>query len=110
MPARPAASLKLPVRQTRRQRGRVLPGLAAAFDRALERGQQVAATSRAAMEQALIPALHISKTTAATMALGTFPLSIDANQLQRVAILMQENGLLASSTRPAALVGELVSG
>jgi len=48
----------------------------AAFVSALERGQQVAATDRAAVEHALIPALHISKTTAEVMALGTFPLSV----------------------------------
>ncbi len=86
------------------------PKTAAAFDRALERGQQVAATSRAAVEHALIPALYISKTTAAVMALGTFPLTISTTQLQRVAVLMQENGLLASSAKPAALVKGLVAG
>lgn len=54
------------------------PRTAAAFAGALERGQQVAGTDRAAVEHALIPALHVSKTTAAVMALGTFPLSVSA--------------------------------
>lgn len=85
------------------------PKTAAAFTSALERGQAVAATSRAAVEHALIPALHISKTTAAVMALGTFPVSISSGQLQRVAVLMQGNGLLPSSVNTAALVKGLIS-
>jgi NitT/TauT family transport system substrate-binding protein len=85
------------------------PKTAAAFVAALERGQQVAGTDRAAVEQALIPALHISKTTAAVMALGTFPLSVSPVALQRVADLMQSNGLLAKPVNTAALVKELVT-
>ena len=81
----------------------------AAFVGALERGQQVAATDRAAVEHALIPALHISKTTAAVMALGTFPLSVSAVAVQRVADLMQSNGLLAKSVNTGTLVKELIT-
>ncbi len=84
------------------------PKTAAAFVAALERGQQVAGTDRAAVEQALIPALHISKTTAAVMALGTFPLSVSPVALQRVADLMQSNGLLARSVNTEVLVKGLV--
>ena len=85
------------------------PRTAAAFTGALERGQQVAATDRAAVERALIPALHISKTTAAVMALGTFPLSVSAVQLHRVADLMKNNGLLAQSVNTGTLVKELIT-
>ena len=81
----------------------------AAFVGALERGQQVAATDPAAVEHALIPALHISKTTAAVMALGTFPLSVSAVAVQRVADLTQSNGLLAKSVNTGTLVKELVT-
>jgi len=81
----------------------------AAFVSALERGQQVAATDRAAVEHALIPALHISKTTAAVMALGTFPLPVSAVAVQRVADLTQSNGLLAKSASTGTLVKELVT-
>ena len=81
----------------------------AAFVSALERGQQVAATDRAAVEHPLIPALHISKTTAAVMALGMFPLSVSAVAVQRVADLMQSNGLLAKSVSTGTLVKELVT-
>ena len=76
---------------------------------ALERGQQVAATDRAAVEHALIPALHISKTTAAVMALGAFPLSVSAVAVQRVADLTQSNGLLAKSVNTGTLVKELIT-
>jgi NitT/TauT family transport system substrate-binding protein len=86
------------------------PKTAAAFVWALERGQTLAGTSRAAVQQALVPALHISKVTAAMMALGTFPLTVNPIQLARVADLMQHNGLLPSSVKPAALVQELVNG
>ena len=75
------------------------PRTAAAFVRALERGQQVAATDRAAVEHALIPALHITGTTAAVMAFGTFLLSVSAVAVQRVADLMQKQ-------RPAGQVRE----
>ncbi len=86
------------------------PRTAAAFTGALERGQQIAGTNRAAVEQALIPvtALHISKTVAAVMALGTFPLSVSPVALGRVADLMQSDGLLAKPVNTTALVKELV--
>ena len=84
------------------------PRTAAAFTAALERGQRVAGTDRAAVEQALIPALHISKPTAAIMALGTFPLSVNPVALARVANLMQTNGLLPGSVNTATVVRELI--
>lgn len=84
------------------------PRTAAAFTAALRRGQQVAATSRPAVEQALRKALHISKQTAAIMALGTYPLTMTRSDLQRVATLMQLNGLLSQKVNAAALVTEMV--
>lgn len=84
------------------------PRTAAAFTAALERGQRVAGTDRAAVEQALIPALHISKPTAAIMALGTFPLSVNPIALTRVGDLMQANGLLPKSVNTTTVVKELI--
>jgi NitT/TauT family transport system substrate-binding protein len=84
------------------------PRTAAAFTAALEHGQRVAGTDRAAVERALVPALRISKTTAAVMALGTFPLSVNPIALARVAKLMQSNGLLGKSVNTQALVKELI--
>jgi len=88
---------------------RKYPRTAAAFTAALERGQRVAGTDRAVVERALIPALHITRTTAAMMALGTFPLSVNSIALQRVADLMQQNGLLPKSVNAKTLVGELIT-
>jgi NitT/TauT family transport system substrate-binding protein len=84
------------------------PRTAAAFTTALEHGQRVAGTDRAAVGKALIPALHISKTTAAVMALGTFPLTVNPVALARVANLMQTNGLLAPSVNTTTVVKELI--
>jgi NitT/TauT family transport system substrate-binding protein len=87
---------------------RKYPRTAAAFTKALEHGQRAAGTSRPAVEQALIPALHITKVTAAVMALGTFPLTVSPVQLQRVADLMKTSGLLSPKVNPSALVKELI--
>ena len=84
------------------------PRTAAAFTAALRHGQQVAATNRTAVEKALVPALHISRPTAAVMALGTFPLSVSPVALDRVAHLMQTNDLLPTSVNTAAVVRELI--
>jgi hypothetical protein len=43
------------------------------------------------------------------MALGTFPLSVNSIALQRVADLMQQNGLLPKSVNAMILVGELTT-
>jgi len=88
---------------------RKYPRTAAAFTHALERVQQIADTNRAAVEQALIPALHISKMTAAMMALGTFPLTVNPVALARVANLMQKNNLLPGSVNTSTVVKELIS-
>lgn len=63
--------------------------------------------SRAAVEQALRSALHISEQTAAVMALGTYPLTMTTSDLQRVAVLMQDNGLLSQKVNTTLLVKEM---
>jgi NitT/TauT family transport system substrate-binding protein len=85
------------------------PRTAAAFTTALRRGQQVAATNRPAVQQAMIRALKVSKTTAATMALGTYPLTMTTTALRRVVTLMQLNGLLGPKVNTGALVREMTS-
>jgi len=78
------------------------PHTLAAFYRALEEGQEIADTNRAAVEQAFedlpmkpVP-LGVSKSTAAVVALDNYPYStgpvgtVDTVQLQRVADVMQQ--------------------
>jgi NitT/TauT family transport system substrate-binding protein len=74
------------------------PNTLRAFQIALEAGQRIADTDRAAVEAAYVAlpadAGHIDQLTAATMALDTYPLSIDAVRLQRVPDVMQQFGFL----------------
>jgi NitT/TauT family transport system substrate-binding protein len=78
------------------------PRTLAAFDRALEQGQEIADSNRAAVEQAMedlptkpVP-LGVSKQTAAVMALDNYPFSsgpvgsVDEVRLQRVVDVMQQ--------------------
>jgi NitT/TauT family transport system substrate-binding protein len=81
-----------------------------AFAAALARGQRVAATSRPAVEQAMVHALHVSKVTAGIMALGTYPLTMTGNDLVRVATLMKVNSLLPQRVNVTALAKEMISG
>lgn len=83
---------------------------AAAFVRALRQGQQIAATSRAAVEQALIRHLHITPAAAAVMSPGTYPTGpVDPVQLARVGDLMRSDGLLAPGTHVRAVARALTS-
>jgi NitT/TauT family transport system substrate-binding protein len=86
------------------------PATRGAFAAALARGQQVAATSRPAVGQAMIANLHVSKVTAATMALGTYPLVMTGNDLGRVATLMKLNHLLPQTANATALAKEMITG
>ena len=85
------------------------PRTAAAFTAALHKGQEIAATSRSAVEKALIKNATITKQTAAIMATGTFPLSATAAALGRVADLMQEQHALLGSVNTARLAQEMTS-
>jgi NitT/TauT family transport system substrate-binding protein len=79
------------------------PAAARAFIGALEQGEQIAATDRAAVEQALIRHLHVTPETAAIMSLGTFPQGVDPVQLARVGDLMQTHGQLPNSVNVPAI-------
>jgi NitT/TauT family transport system substrate-binding protein len=72
------------------------PRTAAAFVRALERGQALAGSDRAAVNSALAAYAGIPLKSAALAAIGTFPVSqqVQAAPLQRLADLMLRYGLL----------------
>jgi NitT/TauT family transport system substrate-binding protein len=82
------------------------PNTVAAFLRALEEGQQVADTNRAAVESALMDKANLtamyaaSPLQAATMTLDTYPLQMDVPALQRVSDSMFEFGLEPRLTKP----------
>ena len=72
------------------------PRTAAAFAAAIKRAQALAASSRAAVEQALIAYIpNMTRQTAAVISLGDYPASISTVHLQQVADVMREFGLLS---------------
>jgi NitT/TauT family transport system substrate-binding protein len=79
---------------------RTHPLAIAAFLRALQAGQQIADTDRAAVEQALVTHTGVSKEVAATMTLDTYPLAMDVPVMQRVSNAMFEFGLTPGLKRP----------
>jgi NitT/TauT family transport system substrate-binding protein len=87
---------------------RANPNTLKAFQTALEAGQQIADTNRAAVEAAFVALKdgegHVDKTTATLMALNNYPLSISTSRLQRVADVMQEFGFLKQRFEIRALL------
>jgi NitT/TauT family transport system substrate-binding protein len=81
------------------------PRTVAAFIRALERGQAMADSSRAAVEQATKAFLGVSPQTAAVMAVPAFPLGVDRVRLQRVADAMERFGLLKQPFSVGQMIG-----
>jgi NitT/TauT family transport system substrate-binding protein len=85
------------------------PATLAAFRAAFEQGQEIADTDRAAVEQAMesLPApLGVSRSTAAVMALDSYPTGpVDTVRIQRVADVMRQ--FLGF---PAFNVGSMISG
>ncbi len=82
----------------------IRPATARVFARAVEEGQALAATNRAAVEKVLPACMHISANIAALVNLHTFPVSAAPARLQRAASLMAGGGLLARPVSVAALV------
>ena len=84
---------------TTRSWARQNPGTLKAFLAALEQGQEIADTSRAAVEQAM-EALNgpqngqVPPIVAAVMAINIYPIGIDAARLQRIPDVMYQFGLL----------------
>ena len=87
---------------------RKYPGTLKAFTTALDQGQQVADTDRAAVEAVIEKYLGIKKKAAAFISLPAFPLGVDAVRLQRVVSSMVRFGLLPKGTRFS--VGSMVAG
>lgn len=81
------------------------PGTAAAFVQALDKGQQLADTSRPAVEQALRRYISISHAAAALVVTGTFPTGVNQVQIQRVADIMHQFGMLKTSFNVAPMIG-----
>ena len=80
------------------------PAAARAFQHAVEQGQALAATDRAAVEKVLPAYMKIPTGIAALVNLNIFPTSADPVALQRVANLMTEGGMLATPLNVAPLV------
>jgi NitT/TauT family transport system substrate-binding protein len=70
------------------------PNTLKAFVRALSQGQEIADTSRSAVEKAIERYLGISAVTAASISLPAFPTGVDPARLQRVISAMARFGLL----------------
>lgn len=83
------------------------PATLAAFIRALDEGQKIAATDRTAVNSAIVHYIPITAATAAKMALGAFPQAVDQSQLQRVAAMMQTYGLLPKTVDVPTLVAAM---
>lgn len=87
---------------------RANPNTLRAFQIALQAGQQIADTNRAAIEAAYVSLRpgqgHIDRQTAALMAVNIYPLGIDAVRLQRVADVMRQFGFLRQHFRIQALL------
>jgi NitT/TauT family transport system substrate-binding protein len=79
---------------------RAHPRTVAAFLRALQEGQELADTDRAAVESAMERYTDVSPVIADTMAIDSYPLEMDVPQLQRVANSMFEFGLTPGARTP----------
>lgn len=72
------------------------PKTAAAFQRAIIKAQQLAATDRKVVEQVLPGYTKIDAQTAAIITLPGFPTSLNTTRMQRLADLMTNSGMLQS--------------
>jgi NitT/TauT family transport system substrate-binding protein len=84
---------------------RTHPDTVAAFLRALNEGQQLADTDRAAVETAMEQYTDVPPIIADTMAIDSYPLEMDVPQLQRVADSMYELGLTPGAKAPYQIAG-----
>ena len=83
------------------------PAVVLAFKKAMAKAQALADSSREVVEKTILTYIpKLSKMEAAVLALDTFPTSVDALQLQRVADLMYSGHLLAKPFQ----VGPLLAG
>jgi NitT/TauT family transport system substrate-binding protein len=75
------------------------PNTLEAFQRALNQGQEIADSNRAAVEEAVETYLHVPATAAAFISLPSFPAGVDSVRLQRVVSAMLRFNLLPSTDR-----------
>ncbi|WP_162795118.1 ABC transporter substrate-binding protein [Nonomuraea lactucae] len=80
------------------------PATTAAFQRAVARAQRVIATDRAALAEVVHLYTQTRRQTVMTMAMGTFPTSLNATRIQRVADLMNEFGYLKTEVDVGSMV------
>ncbi|GAA3262799.1 ABC transporter substrate-binding protein [Nonomuraea helvata] len=80
------------------------PNTTAAFQRAVAKAQRLAATNRAELAEVVPLYTQTPKQAVMTMAMGTFPTSLSAKRIQRVADLMYELGYLKSKVDVASMV------
>ncbi len=76
------------------------PKTAAAFQRAIEKAQQVASTDRRAVEQVLPMYAKIDAETASVVSLPGYPTSVNPMRLERLIGLMQQAGMLKHKINP----------
>jgi NitT/TauT family transport system substrate-binding protein len=79
------------------------PNTVAAFQRAIAKGQQLAA-DRSNVQEALPKFAKMDQQTAALVRFGEFPTTIDADRIQRVADLLQTYGMLEEKVDVKPLV------
>ncbi len=81
------------------------PRTAAAFAKAIEQANAIAATNLTVLQQAFTTQLHLSPDITGVMATGLFPTTADAVQLQRVADLMLQYGQLKQRFSVKSITG-----
>ena len=81
------------------------PRTAAAFTKAIEQGNAIAATNLAVLQRVLSTSLHLSPDITGVMATGTFPTSASPAQIQRAADLMLQYGQLRKPFNVKSLMG-----
>jgi NitT/TauT family transport system substrate-binding protein len=80
------------------------PNTAAAFVRAINKGQQLADSNRTAAQKACVSAIKgVTSEVAAAIIFDSYPTGVDETRLQRVANVMQQFGLLKSKFNMSAL-------
>ena len=82
------------------------PRTAAAFARAVEQGNAIAATNLATLQHVLASELRLNPAITGVMATGTFPTSANPVQIQRVADLMLQYGQLKHRFSVESMVGD----
>ncbi|MDR8410709.1 ABC transporter substrate-binding protein [Nonomuraea sp. 3-1Str] len=80
------------------------PKTMAAFQRAMAKAQNIAATDRSAVTKILPTFTKIPAATAATINLGNYPTTLSAQRIQRVADLMQEYGFIKAKIDVAPMI------